>query len=37
MVQTRLQRLGIPMIVVPVRIDLGESRPMRAPRLPQEL
>jgi hypothetical protein len=30
MVQKRLQRRGMPMIVVPVRIDLKASRPMRA-------
>ena len=32
MVQKRLQRRGIPMIVVPVRIDLKASRPVRATR-----
>ena len=31
MVQKRLQRRGMPMIVVPVRINLRERRPMRAP------
>jgi amino acid transporter len=30
MVQKRLQRRGMPMIVVPVRIDLKASRPLRA-------
>jgi len=33
MVQKRLQRRGIPMIVVPVRIDLRTRRPMRAAAL----
>jgi len=33
MVQKRLQRRGMPMIVVPVRIDLRARRPMRAPAL----
>ena len=33
MVQKRLQRRGMPMIVVPVRIDLRERRPLRAPAL----
>jgi amino acid transporter len=33
MVQKRLQRRGLPMIVVPVRIDLRASRPMRAAAL----
>ncbi|HTA89880.1 MAG TPA: APC family permease [Polyangiaceae bacterium] len=33
MVQKRLQRRGMPMIVVPVRIDLRASRPMRAAAL----
>jgi amino acid transporter len=33
MVQKRLQRRGMPMIVVPVRIDLRERRPVRAPAL----
>jgi len=33
MVQKRLQRLGIPMIVVPVRVDLRERRPVPAPRI----
>ena len=32
MVQTRLQRSGIPMIVVPVRLDLAHGRSMRAPK-----
>jgi len=32
MVQTRLQRRGIPMIVVPVRIDLRARRTIPAPR-----
>jgi hypothetical protein len=31
MVQQRLQRYGIPMIVVPVRIDLATRRTLRAP------
>jgi len=30
MVQKRLQRRGLPMIVVPVRIDLRAGRPLRA-------
>lgn len=33
MVQKRLQRRGMPMIVVPVRIDLRARRPLRAPAL----
>ncbi len=33
MVQKRLQRRGLPMIVVPVRIDLRQRRPLRAPAL----
>jgi len=33
MVQRRLQRRGIPMIVVPVRIDLRARRPLRAAAL----
>jgi len=33
MVQKRLQRRGIPMIVVPVRIDLKQKRPLRATAL----
>jgi amino acid transporter len=33
MVQKRLQRRGIPMIVVPVRVDLRERRTMQAPKL----
>jgi amino acid transporter len=33
MVQKRLQRRGMPMIVVPVRIDLRQRRPLRAPAL----
>ncbi|MEO8900027.1 MAG: amino acid transporter, partial [Polyangiaceae bacterium] len=33
MVQKRLQRRGLPMIVVPVRIDLRQGRPLRAPAL----
>jgi hypothetical protein len=33
MVQSRLQRMGIPMIVVPVRIDLSAKRTVPAPRL----
>ena len=33
MVQKRLQRRGMPMIVVPVRIDLRMRRPLRAPAL----
>jgi hypothetical protein len=32
MVQKRLQRRGIPMIVVPVRLDLREQRAIRAPQ-----
>jgi amino acid transporter len=32
-VQKRLQRIGLPMIVVPVRLDLKARRPMRAQRL----
>jgi amino acid transporter len=32
MVQKRLQRRGIPMIVVPVRLDLRERRTIRAPQ-----
>ena len=32
MVQKRLQRLGIPMIVVPVRLDLQQRAAIRAPR-----
>jgi hypothetical protein len=32
-VQKRLQRRGMPMIVVPVRIDLRSRVPMRAPAL----
>jgi amino acid transporter len=33
MVQKRLQRLGIPMIVVPVRLDLRERRAVPAPKI----
>jgi hypothetical protein len=33
MVQKRLQRRGMPMIVVPVRIDLRQRVPLRAPAL----
>jgi hypothetical protein len=33
MVQKRLQRRGMPMIVVPVRIDLKASKPLRVPAL----
>jgi amino acid transporter len=33
MVQKRLQRMGIPMIVVPVRIDLKAKRTVPAPRI----
>jgi hypothetical protein len=33
MVQNRLQRRGIPMIVVPVRIDLRSRRAVTAPKL----
>ncbi|MEO6598707.1 MAG: APC family permease [Polyangiaceae bacterium] len=33
MVQKRLQRRGMPMIVVPVRIDLRERRPVRQPAM----
>lgn len=33
MVQKRLQRRGIPMIVVPVRIDLREQRTIAAPKV----
>jgi hypothetical protein len=33
MVQKRLQRLGIPMIVVPVRLDLKARRTVPAPRI----
>jgi hypothetical protein len=32
MVQKRLQRRGLPMVVVPVRIDLRERRPLRSVR-----
>jgi hypothetical protein len=32
-VQKRLQRMGIPMIVVPVRIDLQAKRTITAPRI----
>ena len=33
MVQKRLQRLGIPMIVVPVRLDLRARRTVPAPKI----
>jgi hypothetical protein len=33
MVQKRLQRLGIPMIVVPVRLDLRARRTVPAPQI----
>jgi amino acid transporter len=33
MVQKRLQRRGVPMIVVPVRVDLREKRTVPAPRM----
>lgn len=36
MVQKRLQRKGIPMIVVPVRIDLAEQKTIAAPKIPAE-
>ena len=36
-VQKRLQRLGIPMIVVPVRVDLRERKTVRAPAVPAHL